>query len=390
MLVLLAVVSAMALVWMSAHPARADAGSVTLLRRDYDVRIRSNGDVAVAEQWQVQFSGGPFTAATLGVFLTHCDGMDFQPVVGADAHSEQVTRVTDSAGHGVMQIAWTFPAAKDTIRSFTIPYTLHGAIGLNATQAWLDRHFFDGPGRGAFAVGATKVTVTLPAPANSPPQVKATYPNGQLQTSQPNASTAAVEGANLNSGNLLEVEVVFPRGLIDANVKRPAWQQGDAPPTPPTALTLESPVVTSPSAESGGPIAALLDNVGLVLALGLALLAILLFVAWWLAHRLGANIRELQQLRTGAPVVGAGGVSLDTAPLPAIDLDFGEVEWPGRHEEPDLQALGLHPLDAAQYPDSVQPDENVPREMGDGDRVHSDEGPRGAGATSGVGSGEGD
>ncbi len=368
---------------------------MSFLRRDYTAQIQRNGDVAVAEQWQVQFSGGPFTGATLGVFLTHCDGVDFQPVQGADANSEQVTRVTDNAGHDIMQIAWTFPTAQDTTRSFTISYTLHGAIGLNATQAWLDHHFFDGPGRGAFAVAATKVTVTLPSPASSAPQVKATYPNEQLQTSQPDASTVMVQGQTLNSENLLEVEVVFPRGLIDANAQRPAWQQGDTPPTPPTALTVAPTTVTSTPTESNDPLAALFDNVGLVLALGLALLAILLFVALWLARRLSVNIRELQQLQTGAPVIGAAGVSRDTTPLPALNLDFGEVEWPSRHEEPDLAALGLHPLQENPAADEATGAAPIPEANGTnaGDHSHdADEGDasRGTGAISGVGSNEDD
>lgn len=395
MLGLLALLLAVALSCLPVNSARAADGTVSFLRRDYTLQIQRNGDVAVSEQWQVQFSGGPFTGATLGVFLTYCDSVDFQAIQGADTNSEQVTRVTDSAGHGVMQIAWTFPAAQDTTRSFTISYTLHGAIGLNATQAWLDRHFFDGPGHSAFAVAATKVMVTLPSPATSAPQVKATYPSAQLQTSQPDASTVVVAGQNLNSGNLLEAEVIFPRGLLDDSAKRPAWQQGDTPPPPPTSLTVAPGVVTSTPTESSDPLSALFDNVGLVLALGLALLAILLLVAWWLARRLGANIRELQQLRTGAPVPGSAGVSLDTKPLPAIDLDFGEVEWPSRHEEPDLAALGLHPLEESPPADDAAgaapvPDAGEPKA---GDRSgDADDGgeSRGTGAISGVGSNEDD
>jgi len=369
-------------------PARA-ADGVSFVHRDYDLQIQRNGDVTVAERWQVRFSGGPYVSATLGVFLTHAQTVDFDHVTGADAKSEHVATVEDSQGHAIEQISWTFPAARDETRVFTIPYTLHGAIAQNQTQAWLDRHFFDGPGRGSFPVAAARVTVTLPT-AGGDVQVKSDYAGAPLQVSHPSNTTVALDAQNLNSGQLLEVEVAFARTQLDASVLRPTWQHGDTPPSLPTKLDSAAAPAPAPSIGPTNPVEGFFANVGLVLAVGLVIVAILGFLAWRIAKRLAADIRELggEQAASGSAddEVDEAGLPLITKPLPAIDLNFGEVEWPTKHEEPDFEALGLHPLEeGASGPISrvgVHEDEHD-----DGHDADPPEAERGTGAISGVGEG---
>ncbi len=383
-------------IFLGTNTTRAAGADVSFLRRDYDLSIQRNGDVAVAERWQLRFSGGPYTSATLGVFLTHTQLVDFQSIQGADPNSEHVARVADSQGHAIEQISWTFPATQDTTRAFTIPYTLHAAIAQNQTQAWLDHHFFDGPGRGTYQVAATQVTVTLPVTAGAGDvQAKTAYPGAQLQTSRPSDTTVVVQGQNLNSEQLLEVAVIFPRDLLDASAAKPAWQRSDTPPNPPTPLDADISLGSSPAISGSGP-ASFLSNVGLVLAVGLVILAILGFLAWRLSKRLAADIRELAAIKAGSPMDEAEDDSPGpaiTKQLPAIDLNFGEVEWPTRDEELDLSALGLHPLDmeaaANEANDAAAGDGG---DNGSPSGAHgageNDDSRRGAGATSGVGSGD--
>jgi hypothetical protein len=381
----LVALASVAALFAGISPARAAGDGVSFLRRDYDLQIQHNGDVAVAEHWQVRFSGSSYTSATLGVLLTHTQSVDFKPVEGADPQSERVARVTDGEGHAIEQISWTFPAAQDATRAFTIPYTLHAAIGRNTTQAWLDRHFFDGPGRGSFPVSATHVTVTLPDAAGADVQVKAVYPGAQPQISHPSDTMIAVDSQNMNSGQLLEVEVVFPRAQLDANVARPAWQQGDTPPTPPTALDRVASGEPGSSTSATNPVGAFLSNTGLVLAVGLAIVAILGLLAWRLSARLAADLRKLAGLRAEADEGedgDDGALPAITQKLPAIDLDFGEVEWPRQDEELDLEALGLRPLETGKD----GPISRVGETWDEQDLAEdSPNAGRGPGATSGVG-----
>ncbi len=362
------------------RPARAAGDGVSFIRRDYDLQIQHTGDVMVAEHWQVRFSGGPYVSATLGVFLTHAQSVDFDPVTGADLKSEHVASVADSQGHAIEQISWTFPAARDETRSFTIPYTLHAAIAQNQTQAWLDRHFFDGPKRSSFPVAATRVTVTLPTTGGDV-QVKSDYAGAPLQVSRPSNTMIALDGQNLNSERLLEVEVIFPRTLLDASMPRPTWQRGDAPPNLPTKLDSTAAPMPNPSSGPTNPVEGFFANIGLVLAVGLVIVAILGFLAWRLTKRLAADIHELAAERAESGIeADDDALAIITKPLPAIDLNFGEVEWPGTHEEPDLEALGLHPLEEG----AAGPISRVGLQ---GDGQDTPEAERGTGATSGVGEG---
>jgi hypothetical protein len=376
----------------AAGPRSVASDSVSFLRRDYDLRIQPSGDVAVTERWKVHFTGGPFTNASLGVFLSHAGAVAFQPIDGADSGSERVATLVDSQKHEVQQISWTFPATRDAERAFTITYTLRQAIGQNSTQAWLDRHLFDGPGRSTYPVGAMRVTVTLPAAASGGDvQVRSAYPGAQLQVSRPSATTVQLDGQNLNAGNLLEVAVIFPRNLLESSAPRPAWQKDDAPPNPPTALDTVTSVGSDVPTSNTNPVATFLGNIGLVLAAGLIVIAILGLIAWRLTKRLSGEVQKLAAIKAeggatdGEAVDGDGepALPLATKPLPAIDLDFGQVEWPKQQEQLDLDALGLHPLEMGRNGPISRigylEDDN------DGDSGTANETPRGTSATSGVG-----
>jgi hypothetical protein len=335
----------------SAAPAAGTAGTVAFQHRDYDVHIQHNGDVAIAEHWQVQFTGGPFQHASVSVYLMHTNGVDFGQVDGATSGSQHVTDSIDTNGNSIRKVEWDFPTTSDALRSFTIPYTVHGHIEVNATQAWLDWHFLDGNNRSNTPVMASQITETLPAPPSRALQIKADYPGQHPTTSTPAADSAQVSGQNLNTGKSLETLIIFPREELDASLQRAPWQQHDTPPNLPTALGTGQPAATHPTDGSATLVAAFLDNIWLVLALGFVIIAILGFIAWRLSRRVNAGLRELAALRAA----GGAASELDeespfvTKPLPAINLDFGAVEWPHQHEELDLDALGLHPLDTGKH-----------------------------------------
>jgi hypothetical protein len=308
--------------------------SVTFQRRSYDVRIARNGDVSVRERWDATFAGGPFQSATLGVYLAHTTGVDFGAVEGATAGSEKVADVEDKAVSRVRQLTWSFPAANDESRAFTIPYTLHGALGFNAGKAWLDWHFLDGFGRSIIPATAVAITIGPPAGLSAGDvQAQAVYPGVTLTPAVGANGAVTISGQTLSSGESLEALVTFPRSALDPSLKRPYWQRSDMPPTLPTPL---GDVSSQPNASAQNDFwAGLLSNFGLVIGVGLAIAALMIAVAWWLTRRLRRNIKELTQSMSEKD--DSEGYS--TGELPAINLNFDEISLPPPAEQPEIEGL---------------------------------------------------
>jgi hypothetical protein len=283
----------------------------------------------VRERWDTTFAGGPFTSATLGVYMSRTTGIDFSAVEGATPGSEKVSDVEDKAGSRVRQLTWVFPAARDESRTFTIPYTIHGAMALSASKAWFDWHFLDGAGRSAIQADAVAITITPPAALSaSDVQAQAVYPGATLTPVVGSTGAVTVSGQTLSSGASLETLVVLPRGALDSTVKRPYWQRSDTPPTLPTPLG----DVAAPSSAQGDFWSGLLSNFALVIGIGLVIAALLIAIAWWLTRRLRRNVAELSQSLAAQdkPEVYA------TGELPAINLDFDEISLPPPADQPEI------------------------------------------------------
>jgi hypothetical protein len=309
----------------TAHPRTG----VSFQRRSYDVRIARNGDVTVRERWETTFAGGPFTSATLGVYLSRTTGIDFAAVEGATPGSEKAADVEDKAGSRVRQLTWSFPPARDESRTFTIPYTIHGAMAVSASKAWFNWHFLDGAGRSAIQADAVAITITPPAAlAASDVQAQAVYPGATITPTVGSSGAVTVSGQTLSSGASLETLVVLPRSALDSTVKRPYWQRSDTPPTLPTPLGDVAP----PASAQGDFWSGLLSNFALVIGVGLAIAALLIAIAWWLTRRLRRNVAELSQSLAAQNEPEAYA----TGELPAINLDFDEISLPPPSEQPDI------------------------------------------------------
>jgi predicted membrane protein DUF2207 len=238
------------LVWQPGI-ARAD-GSVTYEQRNYTVQIQHDGTLQVNEHWQVHFSGGPFHHAFLALYLAKTSGITFGHVTGDGVTNQQVSETTDASGNPMLQVAWDYPATSDATRTFDIPYTVQGALGIGISQAWLDWHFLDGGSETSFPVDAAGVRVTLPAATEAQQlTINTSDSDGALQTATPDTQTIVVTGGQLTSNVPMEVEVAFPREQIGATVSRPPWQTTDAPPALPTALGASQPVDNPGSYDPG-------------------------------------------------------------------------------------------------------------------------------------------
>jgi hypothetical protein len=314
----------------AAHPR----AGVSFQRRSYDVRIARNGDVTVRERWDTTFSGGPFDSATLGVYLAHTTGVDFSAVEGATPGSEKATDVDDKAGSRIRQLTWSFPAAQDESRTFTIPYTIHGAMAQNSSKVWFDWHFLDGAGRSAIQASSVAITITPPtALSASNVQAQAVYPGATLKPTIGTDGAVAISTQSLNSGASLEALVVLPRSALDASVKRPYWQRSDAPPTLPTRLG-DDPSQGNTGSQ-GDFWSGLLSNFAFVIGLGVVIAALLIGIAWWLTRRLRHSVAELSQSLAEKDEPGI----YETGEVPAIYLNFDELSLPPPAEQPQIEGL---------------------------------------------------
>jgi hypothetical protein len=317
----------------NAYPAAAHPrAGVSFQRRSYDVRIVANGDVTVRERWDTTFSGGPYESATLGVYLAHTTGVDFSAVEGATSGSEKVSDVEDKAGSRLRQLTWSFPAAHDESRTFTIPYTIHGAIAQNSSNAWFDWHFLDGAGRSAIQADVVDIAITPPAGlSESAVLAQAVTPGAKLTATVAASGVTTISAQAQSSGESLEALVVLPRNALDASVKRPYWQRSETPPTLPTPLG----DLAEPSSSQGDLWSGLLSNFALVMAVGVAIAAVLIGLAWWLTHRLRHNVAELSRslAEKDEPRI------YTTGEIPVINLNFDEISLPPATEQPQIEGL---------------------------------------------------
>lgn len=257
---LLILCSASALSALSALPALATAvpvrvaravpNAVRYERRDYALQILPSGDVSVVEHWQLHFTGGPFSFASLAIYLTSTAGIDFGPIAGANAGTQQVT-FASIGDNRTRKVTWHFPPTRDASRVFDIPYMIHGALDVDHVErtglAWLDWHFLTARSLESFedftqylrvqevGVDESTITVTLPAATKaSDLHIHATESTSPSDIHLVDATTVWVHVQYVHplTDGPLEMVVVFPRSELKERIQ--LNQFGAAPPTPPT------------------------------------------------------------------------------------------------------------------------------------------------------------
>ncbi len=223
---LLAIVFA-ALFGGSAMAAPNAEKSVEVLRRDGEITILPNGDVHIIETWRVHFIGGPFTHAFREIPFKHVeDIVDWQVAEGRRVYREgggeysfEVERRT-----GSVRVSWRFPPTTDSIRTFTLSYTLKGALWIgkqNDSFHWIFIESDHG-----YPIGEATVRVHLPAE----------FAPSQISTIAGRAGNEKSGAGKVVSGNTVifsqsDIEpyeewvigVKWPHGAVNASP--PAWER---------------------------------------------------------------------------------------------------------------------------------------------------------------------
>ncbi len=211
----------------------AQTKSVLVQRRDGDITILANGDAQFVETWEVQFIGGPFTFAFRSIPLGRLtDIADWGVSENGDAYQQSEgdspNTFTVSSEGGEKKITWHFPQTTDATRTFTLSYTVKGAIRLADSGDELFWKFVESDR--AYSINTSRVVVHLPV----------AFEAGQLEVNTAgrvvDGQTVEYSGGPFEPGAVWEIQVRFPHGAVSGGAA--AEPVADAPPPAANANTL--------------------------------------------------------------------------------------------------------------------------------------------------------
>ena len=228
--VLFLVSTALGLRGVHVHAA-APAKSVTVTRRDGHITIHTDGTVRVEETWEVIFHGGPFTHAFRDIPLNRVEDItDWavsepgQPYTQASTPGSPHTFVVERASDTV-KVSWYFPSTTDATRTFTLAYTLHGALWIAPEGDQFFWKFIEAD-RG-YPIESSRVEVVLPGQWPETQLRTASYLNGEEgPPAMFEDGRVVFQGGPFAGGTEWEIRVQWPHGVVQA--EPPAWQTREA------------------------------------------------------------------------------------------------------------------------------------------------------------------
>lgn len=211
----------------SGAAAFAQDRSVVVRERSADVTIQSNGDARVVETWVVDFQGGPFRRAFLGLPTERFSDVTIQGVSEDGraytlATSDQPGTYTVETSGNERTVTWFFEPATNATRTFQIEYTLGEALRIydEGDQFWWE---FIEPGRG-YPIASAQVTLHLPARFDPSELVATSYRDRAdvFGATIADGQTIRFDGKTFGPDTVWEIRAGFPHGAVTQPVQ--AWQ----------------------------------------------------------------------------------------------------------------------------------------------------------------------
>ncbi|MBC7225481.1 MAG: DUF2207 domain-containing protein, partial [Anaerolineae bacterium] len=206
--------------------AHAQSKTFFWRRFDVDIWVLENGDLRIREVQEIEFTSGSFS---FGYRYVPMDRLERITDVAISEPGQVYTRGTGPhqfqtyIEDGKFYIRWFFPPAQDEARTFTLEYTVQGALRIyeGGDQVWWKAVYADRD----FSVLASQVTVHLPK-AFGPEEVKFASYGAEATAQQADGQTVVFTSVGeIRPGQELEVRVQFPHGVVQA--AKPAWQVAD-------------------------------------------------------------------------------------------------------------------------------------------------------------------
>ena len=231
---------ALSIFLLNSGSASAQTKSVEVLRRNATITIQEDGDVKFVETWQVQFSGGSFTFAFRSIPVRDGESISAWGVSEENVFYSQSnygdaasTYVLSDEG-GEKKITWYFSPAFNETRTFQLSYTLSGSLGIFEEGDRFFWKFVEADRQ--YTIDSSSVQVILPVDF-SPDQLElAGYVNareelftdgrGRSNGQIVDAHTVQFNGGPFYEGDLWEIGVRFPHGIVNSQI--PAWQIQEA------------------------------------------------------------------------------------------------------------------------------------------------------------------
>lgn len=237
-----AAVLALLLVWQLVVAVRAPdalaARSVEWSQFNVDIKLLSDGKLAVTEMQVIDFEDGPFTAGSRNIPLGKVDGISnvrVSEVVGSQKLPyEEVSSFNREPGtYTVTQtssellINWGFSPTTDAARTFEITYLVEGAVRNYPDedpanqQIWWTAISSELTETAPVLESTTSITLTQ---AVDPADVIAGTENLPIEPTTTDNKTWTWHATDLRNGDDLTVRLQFPP-LV--NVATPSWQARD-------------------------------------------------------------------------------------------------------------------------------------------------------------------
>ena len=175
---LLSLALVLGLLIAAAAPAFAQGQEVVVERRDGTLEVQPNGDVRVAETWQVQFIGGPFRFAFRAIPLNRVSEItDWAVSENGQAYSQSPSEDANTFEladeNGERKITWHFSPTMDETRTFVLAYTLRGALRIDRNGDQFFWKFVEAD-RG-YPIQASRVVLSLPQEFDAGTLLATTY-----------------------------------------------------------------------------------------------------------------------------------------------------------------------------------------------------------------------
>lgn len=188
-------------------------------RFDVDVRLQKGGSALVTETEVFHFNGGPFHQVERDLVTDNTDGIQ---IIGASIDGQTLTPGQDAGNYEVtdnpLEVLWHFNGASDVTKTFTLTYTVQGAI--HQTPQGDTFIFTTLPTQHSYTIQSSTTTVHFPEEIQALDAAVADGNTAQIQYQQ---QSVMFTSSDLAADASIQVKIDFPAGsLITAP---PQWQQ---------------------------------------------------------------------------------------------------------------------------------------------------------------------
>jgi hypothetical protein len=222
------------------HPDLAAARSAEYDRFDVQLTVLDDGTFRIVETQTVDFTDGPFIGGHRSIPLTRISGVEnvaVSELVDGDlvpfelSDSEEYDTYWIARSSTEVDIQWTFPPARDEIRTFVVEYDLIGALRYYPNETPPNQQVWYIPVGSALTsetpVNAGTLTIDLPRPID-PASIVLAIDGEQFTDLTPfttDNQRFVFEHGDFASGDSWEIRLQSEVVALDAEI--PAWQTSD-------------------------------------------------------------------------------------------------------------------------------------------------------------------